>query len=486
LEPRNATGEVFSGLAIVESDQLRLPGQLADDATVSRPPVRFPWRRKSSGATAVAGTLASKILQQGINAATGIITARALMPTGRGQLAATILWSQFLAGLTTFGLPSSIIYFTRKMPARAAEISASGLAMSIASGLLTMIVGIFFLPSWLHQYPHPVIFAAQWFLTLTPVCSVTLVARAVLEANGEFGKSNLQQLLVPFLTLLGLFVALAFGHLNVTIGALCYTLPALPAFLFLCSQVTPLLRHRRSPSVWGSLALLSYGIRSWGIDLLGTLGIQVDQVLVVRLLTPTNMGYYVVMLSLSRMLGIIQFSAVTVLFPKASGLSTEEVIEVTGRTLRVSAALTVSGAVVLGVAGPVLLRLLYGKEYLQGVNTFRVLLLEMLLAGSTFLLSQAFMAVGRPGFVTALQAVGLTISIPGMLWLIPRWGILGAAIALLISTISRFVLIYISFPLVLKTNAPDLRFKSEDAKSILAIIGRLAGACIHPEMKGSS
>jgi O-antigen/teichoic acid export membrane protein len=167
-------------------------------------------------------------------------------------------------------------------------------------------------------------------------------------------------------------------------------------------------------------------------------------------------------------------------------LSTEEVIEVTGRTLRVSAALTVSGAVVLGVAGPVLLRLLYGKEYLQGVNTFRVLLLEMLLAGSTFLLSQAFMAVGRPGFVTALQAVGLTISIPGMLWLIPRWGILGAAIALLISTISRFVLIYISFPLVLKTNAPDLRFKSEDAKSILAIIGRLAGACIHPEMKGSS
>ena len=43
----------------------------------------------------------------------------------------------------------------------------------------------------------------------------------------------------------------------------------------------------------------------------------------------------------------------------------------------------------------------------------------------------------------------------------------------------------ISFPLVLKTNAPDLRFKTEDAKSVLAIIARFAGANIHPEMKDS-
>ncbi len=93
---------------------------------------------------------------------------------------------------------------------------------------------------------------------------------------------------------------------------------------------------------------------------------------------------------------------------------------------------------------------------------------------------------GSTGLVTTLQAVGLAISIPGMLWLIPRWGILGAAVALLISTISRFALIYISFPLVLKTAAPDLRFKSEDAKSMVAIIARLAGAGIHPQMRGSS
>src|SRR5260370_41915451 len=103
-------------------------------------------------------------------------------------------------------------------------------------------------------------------------------------------------------------------------------------------QLKPLLPLKKHlPTLWACRILLSYGIRSWGIDLLGTLGVQVDQALVVRLLTPADMGVYVVMLSLSRVLGIIQTSAVTVLFPKAAGLAAAQVISRTGRRPRVSA-----------------------------------------------------------------------------------------------------------------------------------------------------
>ena len=48
--------------------------------------------------------------------------------------------------------------------------------------------------------------------------------------------------------------------------------------------------------------LFAYGIRSYGIDLCGTMALYVDQALVVRLLEPGMMGTYVVALSLSRML----------------------------------------------------------------------------------------------------------------------------------------------------------------------------------------
>jgi O-antigen/teichoic acid export membrane protein len=461
-------------------EKLPSPGEFRNLATANvEPPVNETQERRGGGTRAVANTLVSRVLQQALNAATGIITARALMPSGRGQLAAMILWSLFLAGLTTLGLPTSLIYFTKRLPERSGDLIASGLVMSLLAGVLTMLAGIYFLPSWLHQYSPWVITSARWFLVLTPICSVTLLGRAVLEANGHFGKSNAQQLMVPFLTLVGLLLALWLHHLTVNIAALTYTIPAIPGFIFVWIQLRSLLPENPLPSVWACRTLLSYGVRSWGIDLLGTLGAQVDQVLVIRLLTPADMGFYVVMLSLSRVLGIIQTSAVTVLFPKAAGLSKDEVIEVTGRATRASAAVTVFGGIVVGLGGPMLLRLLYGKEYIHSVATFRVLLLEMTVSGSAFLLSQAFMALGRPGLVTILQAAGLALSIPTMLWLIPKWGVLGAATALMISTLARFILIYFSFPLVLKTRAPDLWPKAEEVMLLMNQVGCRMGIWVN-------
>lgn len=418
---------------------------------------------QGNGTKAIANTLGSRILQQGLNAATGIVTARALLPSGRGQLAAMILWSLFLAGLTTFGLPTALIYFIRRQPEHKKDLISSGLAMSVCAGVITMVVGAYFLPSWLHQYPSWIVVNAQWFLIFTPICSVTLAGRSVLEANGLFGKSNAQQLMVPTLTLIGLLSALTFHHLTVSIAALCYTLPTIPVFFFMLKQLRPLLSKRlQLPSLWACRMLLSYGIRSWGIDLLGTLGGQVDQVLVIRLLTPADMGFYAVTLGLSRIMSIIQSSAVTVLFPKAAGLSTEEVIRLTGRATRISAGLTLMGSVLVAFVGPWLLKVFYGREYIHSVGAFRVLLLEVTISGCAFLLSQAFMALGRPGLVTILQAIGLALSIPLMLRFIPMWGVLGAATALTLSTAARTVLVYFSFRIFLKTRPPDLIPKRED------------------------
>ncbi len=71
--------------------------------------------------------------------------------------------------------------------------------------------------------------------------------------------------------------------------------------------------------------LFSYGIRSYGVDLCGTMAVYVDQVIVVRFLMPDKMGIYVVALSVSRVLNVFHTSVVMVLFPKAVGQSAEAV-----------------------------------------------------------------------------------------------------------------------------------------------------------------
>jgi O-antigen/teichoic acid export membrane protein len=119
-------------------------------------------------------------------------------------------------------------------------------------------------------------------------------------------------------------------------------------------------------------------------------------------------------------------------------------------------------AAVIALLGPFLLRVLYGAEYAHSIGSLQMLLLEVTISGCVIVLAQAFMALGRPGTVTLLQAAGLSISIPIMLLLVPRWGIAGAAFALLASTCARFLLVLTSFRLILKVPAPKLIPQRED------------------------
>ena len=97
-----------------------------------------------------------------------------------------------------------------------------------------------------------------------------------------------------------------------------------------------------------------------------------------------------------------------------------------------------------------------GAEYSGASTTLKILLVEVTISGAVFILAQAYMAVGRPGMVTIIQSIGLSLSIPMMLILIPRWGINGAAVALLTSTIARFLFVYFGFGFILKMRPPDL------------------------------
>ena len=165
--------------------------------------------RPRHGLRAVLQSIASKAVILGLQAATGILTARMLRPAGRGELAAMILWPLFVASVTTLGVPSSLIYYLRHRTEAREGLVANGLLMAAALGVVAAAGAAIVLPWWLHQYSPSIIHAAEWFLITVPLCSVTLAGRAVLEASHDFSASNAIQILTPFATLVGLLFFLA-------------------------------------------------------------------------------------------------------------------------------------------------------------------------------------------------------------------------------------------------------------------------------------
>jgi O-antigen/teichoic acid export membrane protein len=408
------------------------------------------------GFRAVAQSIASKAVILGLQAGTGILTARELKPWGRGELAAMILWPLLVASVTTLGVPSSLIYFLRHRPEERERLVGNGFLMAAVLGLAAAVVTTMVLPVCLRQYSPSIVHAAEWFLITVPICSVTLAGRAVLEASHDFSASNAIQILTPLATLIGLVIFLGLHQFSSYTAATAYIAASIPAFWLMAyrvRRVCPSPARARLPVM---KQILGYGIRSYGIDVLGTLALYVDQVLVIGLLSPGAMGSYVVVLSLSRMLNLFQNSVVMVLFPKAAGRPVQEVVDMTGDSVRISALVTALCGILVCFAGPSLLRILYGSEYVAAAGALRILVAEVVLSGVTYVLAQAFMALDRPGVVTVLQGLGLSLSIPLMLLLIPQYGIYGAAVSLLASTIARLVFVYSAFRLFLKTKPPSL------------------------------
>ncbi|WP_250124082.1 oligosaccharide flippase family protein [Chroococcidiopsis sp. CCMEE 29] len=422
---------------------------------------RWIWGGRTATAATVQ-TVLVRVLILATNMGTGIITARALGPDGRGEQAAMALWPQFLAYAMTLGLPAALRYNLKRYPDQKTELFSAALLLSILLGIAATLVGIVFLPQWLSQYSPEVIRFAQWLMLLSPMILLSGNFVAALEATEDFTTANQAQYLAPLMTLVLLGLLAVAQILTPFTAVLAYVIPGLPIFFWLLHRTWKYFRPRWQRLGSSYKRLTSYGLRAYGIDLLGTLSGQVDQALVVNLLPPASMGLYVVALSLSRMLSLFHSSIITVLLPKTAARPVEEVVALTGRAARVGMVLTVLTAIAVIIPVPILLRLLYGAEFLEAVPVFRILIVEEVIGGTAWVLSQAFMALGRPGTVAILQALGLGLSVPLMILFIPAYGLEGAGLALLCSTVLRLVLVLTGYPTILKVRPPGLIMTKED------------------------
>lgn len=437
-------------------------------------------KSKMTAAGAVAQSVSAKLFIIVINALTGIITARALMPEGRGELAALVLWPVFLGTVFSLGVPSALTFQLNRDPKRESSLMGAGLLLALLSGVGAAIIGSIFIGSWIPQYSPQVILFARIFMISVPLTTLLAAGRAGVESRNDFTTSNAVLIGSPALTLLWLVVLLAKGGMTSISSSLSYIVVGVVPLAWMLYRVVRIF-HPTLSGLWQSTRqLFSYGIRSYGIDLCGTMAFYVDQALVVRLLAPGMMGTYVVALSLARILNAFHTSVIMVLFPKAVSRTREEIVEMASRAMRMSTMLTTIGGICVVSVGPQLLSLLYGKEYRGANAVLRILVVQIILAGAGAVLCQAFMAAGRPGIVTALQVTGLCLTVPLMLVLIPRLGIVGAGLSLLISTVVRFIAIIASFPIFLKMPIPQLLPTARDVRTLadllLARIRRMAPA----------
>lgn len=426
-----------------------------------------------TGSAAVVQTLLGRILVLGTNLMCSVLTARFLGPAGRGEQSAMAMWPQFIAFVSTFGLQQALIYLARKDPDDRGALISATLVWSVVLGTVASVIGILFLPFWLGQkYDASTIRFAQLLMLMSPAVMLGVTINAIFETNLFFARSNLLRYGIPVLTLASL-VGLALAHrFTPKYSALAYILPSLVVLVAMFPSVWKTFSWTLARFGTSTRRLFGYGIRIYGITVLSTFGQQIDQVLVVSLLAPASLGVYVVALNVSRVLNVFQTSISIVLLPKIAGAEAGHVYGIVGSVARLSLLFSASGGILLAIAMPLLLPKIFGAAFLMGVVVAQILIVESVLASTIGVILQAFIATNRPAVATVMQAIGLALTVPLMLVLIPRFGLIGAALSLLGSTMIRLLVALLSFPTILHAPMPSLILKKSDISFLRLAIAR--------------
>ena len=388
--------------------------------------------------------VAGGLVRQALTAVTVLVLARLLTPAdfGLAQLGiscAVLLAVLGKAGLNTAGARYVAIYLAAGRKREARGVIQAGLLWSglLAVGLFGLVVavapglaGVFHKP----EFAGPLVCFAAWM----PPAVLTMISTAAVLARGSARPHVVvRDLLMPAGCLL-LAAAGAALWPRATVVGLAY------AGASLVGMVVSLRYLGRSFADLRGVQPIYHSALLWGTALplmltdLAAVGLtQADVVLAGRLLPVEQVGIYAAASRLA-ILGALALTALNqILAPVISRLHHQ------GRTLELDSllktvnrlCLTVSMpllALLVGLAGPLMGVL--GPRFTAGSAALVVATLGVLVNVGTGSVGYALMMAGYQwlAFATNLVCLGLLVGL--MWWLVPLYGVLGAAIGMAAST----------------------------------------------------
>jgi O-antigen/teichoic acid export membrane protein len=395
----------------------------------------------SSGAGAMdfarnaSSTALTQVVRTFLGLGLAILLARWLTEADRGIFAVVATAAMFGDQVSQLGMRFAVIYrmsLPGAVPARA--VGAAFLWTLVAFALLACLALVFADPLRARFLlgAEPVFL---WLaLALAAADLFTGLVDAVARGIDRFDLRNADQISIAAVTLLATWLALVVLHWGL-IGTLAATAAARLAVLALFGALT--LRRSGidlSPDAAELRESLSFGARGHPQTLLAWLHQRVDVMLMAAFaLDPAQIAVYAVAVSVIDRLRVVPDSVSSALLPKLATLGPAEMGAYAARITRHLMFWVCLSGLALAAVAPFLVPILFGRPYSASVLPLYVLLPATAMLTVRGMVGSYFIAAGRPGFNAWVQAGSVAVNVAANLWAIPRYGILGAAFASLLS-----------------------------------------------------
>jgi len=374
-------------------------------------------------------TLGTLLFSQGAGFAAGVATAHAFGPVGKGAISFAAILLTF-AGTTATGLNDAISFQVGRERRAMGEVwRAALLAMALVAPIG---IAIFLALAW-HDPAQP---AYRFVAIAFPFALFVQAVSSLYQLRDRIEAINVRNALTigggGSLVMLAL-VSLGHAPLPLVLGvwAATYAVAALwtgsgiPALVTQGDAdriVVPLAALVREQAVFGAKAALTANV--------SFLALRIDVFVVGALLAPAALGIYTLALALGELMWGLSKATLWSSAGRIAVLPEGEAAALTAKLVRVTLALQVAGAIVLFVAAPPLVGLVYGHRFAGAGPVLRILLPGMIFYSADGMLAY-FIAVrsARPALLLVLESVTLAVCGTIALLTVRHVGIAGAAVA---------------------------------------------------------
>jgi O-antigen/teichoic acid export membrane protein len=377
-----------------------------------------------------------------------ILIARLLGPEKQGAVKIIILLPTLMLTFMNFGIDSAILYFSAKekcfqsMDRTINKITGFFLLFVAVIGPAVILAG----RNYFQNIPLVYLFSV---LLLVPLNFYQATQTALIRAENFYMKYNLINAVKQTVYFAVILLIVFYKSIWIVIAA-NYAMVA--TGIFMCKFKS---HHEDQQAVRPFLKdLLKYGGKTYTSSVVNFLNYRFDDIYLKPFVNLSNLGIYTVAQTLSEQIWMIPNSASVVLLPRLAAMDEEQKKNVSLRVCRHIATImfVISGLVIWLSA--YLFPLIYSNKYNDSILPFRILMIGTFLMSYGKILGNAIAAYGKPEKNIAANIAGSLSNVLLNLFMIPKYGILGAAIA---GTISYSILSIVTVIMFIRTNRTKVK-----------------------------
>lgn len=372
----------------------------------------------------IASNLINQIVRLVLGLFTSVLVARALGPAGQGYAAYILLVYTLLGGFGHLGLNNAVMYFRKRQgidPAKLHNVNLTALGV-LACIIAAIVIALRALGLILRDYGPVYVLAG---LLMMAADFVYINENAWFISDERIRQSNRYNITV-FLAKSTLIIILWATR---SLTPLSFFLTS--ALALAANAAYTHLRLGMGFRLAWDWALLKAEFRYGGVIYLASacafLHYRVDQFMIRVILDTASLGVYTVAMNLAELLFLIPVSITTALTGRLYNVdSSQEGKRLTAATAR--ATLYICGALaVAGIPASLLIPLVYGAAYQGAVYPTMILLAGVAFASVARVAAPYYLTSGHPGVHLTVTFATLTLNILLNSFMIPLWGITGAA-----------------------------------------------------------